>query len=61
MLCTKRLDPEEQKPLPHIWRPLYALNEMRNNPNYWGKTDEQHMDAGYCLDRYSLIEVQQEN
>ena len=53
-MLVKAPDPEEPAPLQHIWRKLYCLNNMRANEDYWGKTDEQHIDSGYCLDRYSL-------
>lgn len=65
MFPSRRLDPEQQVPLKHIWRPLYALQYMYSLTDVfpdvvWGwheKTDEQHTDAGYCLDRCSLIDA----
>jgi len=57
MPLVKAPDPEQPAPLQHAWRPLYCLRYMRNLPDYWGKTSQQHMDAGYCLDRYSLIDA----
>ena len=56
-LFNKRLDPEKPSPLKHIWRQLYCLGCMLQSKHLWGKTDAQHIDAGYCLDRYSLIEA----
>lgn len=50
---NRRFDPEQPKLLQWIWRPLYCL---RNTPQdltmWWRHTDEQHIDVGYCLDRY---------
>lgn len=51
---VKPPDPEQPAPLVHIWRPLYCLSHMQKTLSEWGKTEQQHLDAGYCLDRYSL-------
>jgi len=51
MLLT-RVDPEEPKPMDHIWRKLFCVQKMKTAP-WWNSvaTDQQILDAGYCLDR----------
>jgi hypothetical protein len=56
-MLVKAPDPEQPAPLQHIWRKLYCLNYMQSSPDYWGKTEQQHIDSGYCLDRYSFIDA----
>lgn len=53
MLCAP-VDPEQPKPLAHIWRRLYCNMYLRKNEEIWGITEDQVIDTGYCLDRYSL-------
>lgn len=59
MSVVRRIDPEQPKPLQHIWRKLYCTQAM---PKIDGLHDSSEtigikvIDSGYCLDRYSLID-----
>lgn len=38
------------------WRRLHCLSDFRTNA--WQRTDSDHIDAGYCLDRYHLSDAE---
>lgn len=40
-----------------VWRRLHCLTDFRRT--VWSRTDDDHIDAGYCLDRYNLIDAKE--
>jgi hypothetical protein len=40
-----------------IWRRIHCLAHFRRTA--WFRTDDDYIDAGYCLDRYNLIDVKE--
>ena len=54
----KSHDPEEVNYIQHVGRPLNCIFYMRWGIEFWWlrNSNVDHLDAGYCLDRYSLID-----
>ena len=57
---SRRLDPEQQKPLEWIWRPMIAIGYCyHTHEEFRGMyaeaiKEEWEIDVGYCLDRWSV-------
>lgn len=47
-------DPESILRWAYIWRRLHAIQEMRRRELGQEYSEVEHIDAGYCLDRYSI-------
>jgi len=47
-------DPESILRWAYLWRRLHVMQDMRRRESGQERSEVDHIDAGYCIDRYSI-------